>query len=337
MDLTLGLSYDNMQLRQGSIGASETRIVVNGDDADVYKLWQMKRDPDLRADFERECAESLLMQLGHATEERHLEFARRRMNTEIGRAGEFVTHPDFPGLHCTLDGFIEELQPSEFANRPDEWAFSWGCNKPAGTVRAVFEMKRRNAQAFRLDEQIGRFMPQLHQSMALTDCRYAVLSTLVESKIWAHVVAFDRFYWAECEARARDFAAAVESSEPPRKWPALKPPAGNVKLATVARVVDMTKDRRANQWGMGVGELLENAPTDAESAKDKRFEKAKTYLKTLIDKDVTEASGGGVTAVRDRAGKVSFRIDPAALKKHRDLGAPDPNQIDLEEAIAARG
>lgn len=317
MSLAFGLTQEDLDQRAGSIGASDTRIICNSDEEAVAQLWALKRgDFDAKPELE----DNIHCQFGQYVEGFHRNWFERRTGLDVTRCGEFVVNPELPGLHCSLDGYLASLIPSQYANRPD-FAFAWGSVQPAAPVEAVFEMKWRDPYQFKAEQQVAEFSPQCHQAMAITGAKYAVLSTLTGSlKMVAHVIPFDPFYWADCLLRVEAFRASVANGTPPLRFKPMKTPEGVFAVSTALKTVDMSKDRRkGNLWAAFALTMLENHPTDDEASKSKRFEKAKDELKKLIEKDVGIAHGNGITAKKDKAGKIRFEVDPAALADARAL------------------
>ncbi len=316
-EFSLGLTLEALDLRKGSTGASATRLIVNSDDDDVYKLWMIERGeidpPDL--------SDNVHAQAGHHMENFVRDWFERRTGLVIGAVQEHVTAAPYPGFHATLDGLIAELHPSQYANRPD-LAFTWGCPQPPEAVQAVVEIKYLvEAGRFDLDAVVAKYQPQLHQAMALTGASYAVLIVMTSThKLFAHVVRFDPFYWAECMTRVQAFRDAVRDGTPPLKFGKLSAAASGVQPVQM-KTLDMTKGRHANMWRAFAVPLLENWPTDDDKERARQLDKAKEQLKKLLDKDVGEAFGAGIRAKRNKAGSISFEVDEAALEAVRNEAA----------------
>lgn len=319
MSISFGLSADDLKRRQDSIGASDARIIVNGKAEDIQTLYQQKRGELAPENLDDE----IYPQFGQMVEGFHCHWFEMRTGLDITRSGEEVRHPDYPGLHVTLDGFLAELRPVEFANPKGEFNFSWGCPRPAGLVAAVFEMKWRNARQFSLEDQVATFAPQLHQGMALMETEYAVLSTLTSDLVFhARVVRFDEAYWAKCLERIEDFREAVASGRPPTLFPSLRAPKGGEAVKVVPRTVDMMRTGHANMWGAFAHLLLATAPSKADAEKASKHTKAKDQLKKLIDKDVGIATGAGIVAKRNAAGAISFTLDEKAIEAAQAATVP---------------
>lgn len=317
MSITFGLTADDLEFRRGSIGASDARIICGGNEDDINRLWLLKCGEEEPEDL----SGNVHCQFGQMVEGFHRHWFEMRTGLELSRVQDEVKSPDYPGLHVTLDGFIEELRPVQ-PRDPGDFKFSWGCKRPGGTVSAIWEAKWRNSRQFNLKEQVATFSPQVHQGMALTGAEFAILSTFTSDLvIYAHVIPFDQFYWAQCLMRIADFREAVEERRPPTRFPKLSAPDGVAEVQIIPRKVDMMKTPKANMWA-AFGEMLKaNWPTEEEAARATQCEKAKTQLKAMLDKDVTTATGAGITATRNKAGAVSFKVDEKALEEARAMAA----------------
>lgn len=317
MTITFGLTADDLEFRRGSIGASDARIICGGNEDDIGRLWRLKCGEEEPENLEG----NIHCQFGQMVEGFHRHWFEMRTGLDLSRVQDEVKHPDYPGLHVTLDGFIDELRPVQPGD-PGDFKFSWGCKRPARAVSAIWEAKWRNARQFNLREQAATFSPQVHQGMALTETEFAILSTLTSDLvIYAHAIPFDQFYWAKCQQRIEDFRDAVAERRPPTRFPKLNAPDGVAEVQIIPRKVDMTTTPKANMW-MAFAEMMKaNWPTEEERSRATQCDKAKTQLKAMLDKDVTTATGAGVTAKRNKAGSISFDVDEKALQEARAMSA----------------
>lgn len=322
MPISYGLTLQELELRANSTGASETRIIVNGNDEDLEQLWRLKRGEIDAQQWAEECADNIHMQFGHYVEALHREFFERRAMLPVTRIQEHVTHPDYPGLHVTLDGWVDGLPPHELPNPAGDFDFSWGCAKPSGPVPATVEFKWRNARVYSDEGQIRVFMPQVQQGMALTGAHYAILSTLTgDLVIKPHVIPFDRFYWAECYARVLAFNEAVATGSPPPKFAKLDEPEGLTVKKSVYREFDLTQLKEANIIGAYAGSLAENWPTEEERNRARAAKKAQDEIKKIIPKDASPVKGFGLEGKRNKAGSLQIApTDEAVKEAHIRLG-----------------
>lgn len=211
----------------------------------------------------------LAVMMGHATEEFNRFWFEKQTGQTITREGESLAHPDHSFMTATLDGVVTETS-------------------------ALFEAK--HVGGFEpLDKVIERYQPQVHHVCAVAGLERATLSIFVGNSKWEMVeIALDEWYLAELMDRERAFWAAVQSGEPPVSMPAVAAPVAQSEW----RTVDMTG---SNEWASLAADWLEHR--DAA----KTFEKAAKGIKGLIDADVGEASGHGITAKRAKNNALSIK------------------------------
>lgn len=157
-------------------------------------------------------------------------------------------------------------------------------------AKPIFEAKHVSAFA-KPDEIQSRYYPQLQHCMLVTGAEKAYLSVFYGTLKWeCYEVAADPLYQAQLVAAERAFWACVESGEPPVVI--------NVPAPVEAiRRVDMTG---SNAWGSAANVWLSNKGYAG------AFEKASKELKGLVEADVVEAFGHGVTIKRNKAGSLSI-------------------------------
>jgi len=300
---SFGLQSTEIDARKSSIGASDVRIICNGTDEQIERLWREKTGKAAPDDL----SDNIHAQFGHFIETFHRMWFEGRANNTIIKVNNRVEgEGELYGSHVTLDGFINKLEP--FDTGAEDFELMWTCPKPARAVPAVFEMKWRNGHQFSPDNQTATFLPQIHHAMALTGTDYAVLSTFTSNlKIIARVVKFNDDYWTKVRARVDAFVASVRAETMPQSFPPLNANAATQK--TILQTVDMMQTTAANIWTFYAGELIGNQPTPDEKLKLTAIEKAKKELKAVIGKDVGKAHGGGIYTKRDGRGAISFYND----------------------------
>ena len=167
------------------------------------------------------------------------------------------------------------------------------CTLDAETIgeRAVVEAK--HVSAFAKPEEIQRrYYPQVQHCMAVTGASKAYLSVFYGTLKWeVYEIEVDPLYQAQLIAAERAFWACVETGDPPC---VINVPA---PVEAVKRV-DMTGN---NRWGSAANVWLSNR------GYAKAFEQAVKDIKELVEPDVVEASGHGITASRSKAGAISIR------------------------------
>jgi predicted phage-related endonuclease len=156
--------------------------------------------------------------------------------------------------------------------------------------KPIFEAK--HVSAFAKPEEIqSRYYPQLQHCMKVTGAQKAYLSVFYGTLKWeVYEVEADPLYQAQLVAAERAFWSCVGSGKPPV---AINVPA---PVEAVKRV-DMTG---SNAWADSADKWLKT------KGYAKTFDTATKALKELVEADVVEASGHGVTARRNKAGSISL-------------------------------
>jgi predicted phage-related endonuclease len=155
----------------------------------------------------------------------------------------------------------------------------------------VFEAK--HVSAFAKPEEIqSRYYPQLQHCMAVTGAQKAFLSVFYGTLKWeVYEIEADPLYQAQLIAAERHFWFCVETGE--------APVAVNVPAPVEAvKRVDMTGN---NAWADSADKWLKT------KGYAKTFDTATKALKELVEADVVEASGHGITASRSKAGAITIR------------------------------
>lgn len=206
--------------------------------------------------------------IGSVTEPVNVAFFERRTGRKITNMGGERFSMTFPWMMCSLDGLTDGGE-------------------------TVFEAK--TVSPFAKPEEIkARYMPQLTHNMLVCEVHRAVLSVIYGNghRFEQYDVTMDEEY-AECLIRAEElFWNAVQTGQSPVF---IEPPPPPVEAI---RIVDMGE---SNEWGSAAGEWLENL------AASKKFTKAADTIKGLIESDVVEAFGHGITAKRSKTGAVTIR------------------------------
>jgi predicted phage-related endonuclease len=155
----------------------------------------------------------------------------------------------------------------------------------------VFEAK--HVSAFSKDEDIvERYMPQLHHNMNVCGVRNSVLSVFYGTLKWERYdVPYDQVYGDIVQSAAEKFWESVQNNEAPELTVASAP-----KEAT--KKVDMTGN---NEWAYLAGEILQL--TTYKRAYDLNV----AAIKTLIEPDVIEAFGYGISFKRDKRGALRMK------------------------------
>jgi predicted phage-related endonuclease len=211
-----------------------------------------------------DLSDVLQVQLGSFTEEFNLRWLQKMTGRTVVSKGEEHISFEFPWMGCTLDGAT--TQP-----------------------RAIVEAKHVSAFAKR-DEVIAKYMPQLHHNMLVAERQMATLTVIYGNHLWEYYdIELDPMYADQLmDAEAR-FWDCVQTGTPPV---AIKAEA--IKI-NATRIVDMHGN---NLWSTLAGKYLELLP------KSKEFDEVEKGMKSMMEADVSEAFGYGVTIRRDKAGRM---------------------------------
>ena len=165
-----------------------------------------------------------------------------------------------------------------------------GCTLDGLTddAQAVVEFKHVSAFA-KSEEVLDKYMPQLHHNMIVTELDKAYLSVFFGNHKWeCFEVTKDAIYASVLIKAVSDFWACVKSGTPPI--------AGMVKTPVAAvKRVDFNGN---NHWASLAQQYKDNAKYN------KLFEDASKGLKELVEDDVIEAFGHGISIKRDKKGSL---------------------------------
>lgn len=158
---------------------------------------------------------------------------------------------------------------------------------------AVYEAKHVNPFGD-IEGVVQRYMPQLHHYMTVTGKRTAILSVLVGTQRWeCFTVDYDPFYADLLLDAELQFWNNVQNGGDVTPVTAEAPKPRNAKLK-----IDMTGH---NEWAA----LADTWLSTNKAARDNTA--AKDGLKKLIEDDVAEAFGHGVSIKRGAKGALTIR------------------------------
>ena len=275
--------------RKQGIGASDARLIMDGEWLELWQQKTGKRPPPDYSDIFR-------VQLGLATETFHLAWVARRQKIEV-RHGQMIPgdddHLGTPWFHKHNTFMFTHL---------DGWDHD-------GDTHIELKHSHSNIQ---LRECAAYYMAQLQHQLAIT-CRPWCWFSVIPGNGEPMTVRVDRndHYIERLIEAERMFWWHVESDVQPEIIPTGKLDAAaaivpEILVGGFKEDLDMS---RSNTWAQLTGEYVELKPSAD------RFTEVCAALKTLIPPDRKRAFGHGVQVVRDKAGRLSVR-------KHGDTNDP---------------
>lgn len=255
--------------RMGIIGGSDARRIIEGDWLALYEEKVGIRQPeDLSGVFR--------VQLGVHTERFHLLWLSRWKNMAISD-GRIIANPSRPWMQGSFDGLVD------------------------GTF---IELKHSNARAT-VRSMSEEYQPQIAHYCAVLGVSYGYLSFIAgnEEPVVCKVqpsqtyidelVALETSFWWHLENKV-----APDAPMHAEGFAEVHAQAKNIKVDGM-RFVDMHGN---NQWAD-----LARTIIDTKAAAD-QHEAARNQIKELVEKDVAEADGHGITIKRDKRGALRFTI-----------------------------
>lgn len=286
----IGMSEEARKARMSSIGGSDAKIIMSGDQKAIERLWREKRGEIPPLDM----SEVILVNLGNLTEPLNADLFEKETGWWVTDEQRKVHYPEWDKAHTTLDGLVRET--------------------PTSDPFAVVEFKFMFPFGFDIEKAIEKYYPQCQHNMMVTDQPVAYLSILTGAAQWYKAeIEADVFYHSELLKAEQDFWKCVETGQMPGT------PEIVVPLVDRIRVVDMNQ---SNEWGEHA-EWLKKTATAA-----KKHESSKKAIKNLMPADAKEASGKGVTVKLSKDGKLLIDIDKEQVKKiDEELGIfPPPSK-----------
>ena len=256
--------------RQGFIGSSDAKRIIDGD---WLALWEEKTG--------RRKAENLdhvfRVQLGIATEGFHaLWLGYHYEGMENTSPPKVSGNKKFPWLRATCDRWLIKHDTFLELKHSNERQTMWSATE--------------------------YYMPQIGHQCIATHRRHGYLSFIPGNldPVVCKVAPTEEFLLQLLELE-KAFWWHVEADSPPDKLPGetLSKAEAGTKQGVIndMRRLDMSQ---SNSWVDAAKRYLENKPAAT------AHEKAKKDLKELIEKDVVEAAGAGITIRRDKKGSLRF-------------------------------
>jgi predicted phage-related endonuclease len=200
-------------LRRSFVGGSDARIILDGDEAALLRLWRVKRGEAEPQDF----SDDLLVQLGTVTEPLNRCWYEKNSGHAITEVQRQVFHNVHRLMAATLDGRVE-------------------------ATGAVFEAKFMLPWNFTEEGAATKHMAQLQHNMWVTASRTAVLSIITGGGKWVEMtIPADPLYQHLLLTTERKFWRCVQTGEAPHLF-GIEPPRPRVEAI---RTVDMSG---SNAW-----------------------------------------------------------------------------------------
>lgn len=261
------LTDEQWAKRDGHITASFAPYLMAGDEKRMVSEWmRLVEHPDyVRPDLSREWAPSF----GSYIEGFCLDWHQAKTGQELTRRGEWVEHPQYSYVGCTLDSYRD-------------------------ADKCVIDCKVLNRWS-NLDEQRAFYTPQL-----LVQCRSvrAQLASLLivygGEEPQEYPAGWDQEYERQVWERVQWFWERVESLQPPCALPVVK---GSVPAV---KAYDMMATSKANAWSAHAGRWVESR--DAAGI----FADAAKEIKGLVPPDAVKAYGAGIQVSRSKAGALTI-------------------------------
>jgi predicted phage-related endonuclease len=264
--------------RMTSIGGSDAKIIMSGNQMAIERLWAEKRGEMESEDL----SEIILINLGNLTEPLNADLFEKEMGFWVTDEQKKVHYPDWDKAHTTLDGLlrVEEISTEPFAMVEFKFMFPFGFDKQAA---------------------LEKYYPQVQHNLMVTELPFGYLSILTGAA--QHVilkVEADIMYQSELLKAEQDFWECVETGRTPGN------PVAVVPLAERVRIVDMSD---SNEWASLAQELKRTLTAF------KKHESAKKGIKKLMPPDAQQAAGKGVTIKLSKDGKLLIDCDKTEVDK----------------------
>jgi predicted phage-related endonuclease len=275
--LHIGMGDDERKARLGSIGGSDARIIMSGDQRAIEALWAEKRGEAQPVDL----SDVLLIALGNITEPLNADWFEHETGLYVTDEQKKVFYPEWELAHSTLDGLVRESPDSD----------------PIGIIECKFMLPFN----FTGDKAVEKYYAQLQHNMMVTGMQKSWLSIITGSgQYYVIEVAADIFYQIELLEALKDFWDCVLTGRTPGV------PQVEVSLPERIHIVDMSGN---NEWASLAYDLV-STKTQAE-----KHDKAKKAILNLFPNDAKEASGHGIKISLSKDGKRRVDISKEEISK----------------------
>jgi predicted phage-related endonuclease len=265
--------------RRGSLGGSDARIIMSGNQSAIEELWAQKRGEAPDTDL----SDVLLVQLGNITEAINADWFEKETGLFVTNEQDKVHYAEWEFAHTTLDGIVRSARD---------------LTAPS---RGIVEFKYMLPFNFTKEGAVEKYFPQLQHNMMVTGVKHAWISIITGAGgYYLAEVDADIFYQMKLLDELKKFWDCVQTGRLPGVPEVVIPQIERVKK------IDMTGD---NQWGDLAATLI-GTKTYAE-----RHEKAKKDIKKMFPNDAQEASGYGVKISLSKDGKTLINLDKKEIEK----------------------
>lgn len=273
----LGMGEEARLARRSSIGGSDAKIIMSGDQRAIERLWAEKRGEIESEDL----SDVLLVQMGNVIEPLNQDWFEKDTGWIVTNEQDKVFHKEWDKAHATLDGLVRTaINLDPFAMLECKFMFPFG---------------------FDLQKAIEKYFPQCQHNMMCSGLSKSYLSIITgAAQYYRAEIDADMFYQIELLEAEKKFWDAVESGKTPGT------PEIVIPLEERVKIVDMTGN---NEWADYAQTMI-----STKTAADKH-EKAKKKIKDLFPADAKEASGYGVKISLSKDGKQMMTLDKDAIKQ----------------------
>jgi predicted phage-related endonuclease len=287
------MSEEARAARMKSIGGSDAKIIMSGDQDAIERLWLEKRGEAVPENLD----EVILINLGNLTEPLNADLFEDEMDMHVTDEQKKVHYYAWELAHTTLDGLVRRT--------------------PESDPIAIVEFKFMFPFGFNKQEAYEKYYPQVQHNMMVTDLPKGYLSILTGAA--QHVildVEADLFYQLALLEAEKDFWDCVVTGRTPGA------PKIEIPIAERIKIHDMTTN---NEWCDLAFTLLSTKPSV------ERHEKAKKAIKKLFPADAKSAAGKGVAINLSKDGKQLFKFDEEAIKEAVADAANLPPPVEEEK------
>ncbi|WP_439357943.1 YqaJ viral recombinase family protein [Bradyrhizobium sp. DASA03007] len=289
------MSEEARAARMKSIGGSDAKIIMSGDQDAIERLWLEKRGEVIPEDL----SEVILINLGNLTEPLNADLFEDEMDLLVTDEQKKVHYYAWDKAHTTLDGLVRRTPESDpIAIAEFKFMFPFGFSK-----EAAYE----------------KYYPQVQHNMMVTDLPKGYLSILTGAA--QHViidVEADLFYQLALLEAEKDFWDCVVTGRTPGA------PKVEIPVAERIKIHDMSTN---NEWCDLAFTLLSTKPAV------EKHDKAKKAIKKLFPADAKSATGKGVSINLSKDGKQLIKFDEEAIKDavERAANLPPSTESGAEE------